>query len=80
MKEFVVRMPRQLGQILQGFRKTQNQTQASVGDRAGLPQGEISKLEHDPSNASLGRIFKLISALDLELVVRPRDKKARSEW
>ena len=81
MKDYVVRTPQQLGPILQGYRKTRALTQAQVGQTIGLPQGEISKLELDPSSASLGRVFKLLAALDLELVVRPRGKNAQpSEW
>ncbi len=81
MKEFVIRTPQQLGPVLQGYRKSQSLTQADVGQTVGLPQSEISRLELDASNASLSRVFKLLAALDLELVVRSRDKNApRSEW
>jgi HTH-type transcriptional regulator / antitoxin HipB len=81
MKEFVVRTPQQLGPVLQGYRKSQSLTQANVGQAVGLPQSEISRLELDASSASLSRVFKLLAALNLELVVRPRDKTAtRSEW
>jgi HTH-type transcriptional regulator / antitoxin HipB len=81
MKEFVIRTPRQLGPVLQGYRKSRRLTQASLGQAVGVPQGDISKLELDPSRTSLGRIFKLLAAMDLELVIRPRDKRTPpSEW
>lgn len=81
MKEFIIRTPRQLGPVLQGYRKTRRLTQARVGQAVGVPQGEISKLELDPSSTSVGRVFKLLAALELEVVVRPRDKNAPpSEW
>ncbi len=81
MKEFVIRTPQQLGPVLQGYRKGRPLTQAEVGQKAGLPQSEISRLELDASGASLSRVFKLLAALELELVVRPRAKNAaRSEW
>ena len=81
MKDYVIRTPQQLGPVLQGYRKTHGWTQARVGQTVGLPQSEISKLELDPSSASLGRVFKLLAALDLELVIRPRGKNAPpSEW
>ena len=81
MKDYVIRTSRQLGPVLQGYRKTRALTQAQVGQAIGLPQGEISKLEGNPSSASLGRVFKLLAALELELVVRSRGKNApRSEW
>ena len=81
MKDYVIRTPQQLGPVLQGYRKAHGLTQARVGQTVGLPQSEISKLELDSSSTSLGRIFKLLAALDLELVVRPRSKNAQpSEW
>jgi HTH-type transcriptional regulator/antitoxin HipB len=81
MQEFIIRTPRQLGPVLQGYRKTRRLTQASVGQTIGAAQGDISKLELDPSSTSFGRVFKLLAALDLELVIRPRDKNAPpSEW
>jgi HTH-type transcriptional regulator / antitoxin HipB len=81
MKEFVVRTPKQLGPVLQGYRKARPLTQAAIGQAVGLPQSEISRLELDASSASLGRVFKLLAALDLELVIRSREKNpSRSEW
>ena len=81
MKEYIVKTSQQLGPILQGYRKTRKLTQAHVGRKVGLPQSVISKLEFDPSSAAFARVFKLLTALDLELVVRSRDKNAsRSEW
>ena len=81
MKDYVIRTPQQLGPILQGYRKTRELTQAQVGQAVALPQSVISKLELDPSNAAFGRVFKLLRALDLELVVRARDKNTPpSEW
>ena len=81
MNDYPIRTPQQLGTVLQGYRKTHQLTQAQVGESVGLPQKEISKLEMNPANTSLARVFKLLAALDLELVVRARKKNAPpSEW
>lgn len=81
MKSYPIKTPQQLGPVLQGFRKGRSLTQAKVGARVGLPQKEISKLELDPSTAALVRIFRVLAALDLELVVRERHAKTgHSEW
>jgi HTH-type transcriptional regulator/antitoxin HipB len=81
MKEFVIRTPQQLGPVLQGYRKGRSLTQADVGRTVGLPQSEISRLELDASGASLSRVFKLLAALDLEIVVRNRGVADNpSEW
>ena len=81
MKSYPIKTPQQLGAVLQGYRKTHQLTQAQVGARVGLPQKEISKLEMDPSNTALARVFKLLAALDLELVVRERETSSDlSKW
>ena len=81
MKNYVIRTSSQLGPVLQGYRKARALTQAQVGHSIGLPQSDISRLELNPSNASLTRVFKLLAVLDLELVVRPRGKNIPpSEW
>ena len=81
MHTYPIKTPQQLGAVLQGCRKAQALTQAQAGARVGLPQKEISKLELDPSNTSLVRVFKLLSALDLEIVVRERGSAGNtSEW
>jgi HTH-type transcriptional regulator/antitoxin HipB len=81
MKNYVIRTAAQLGPVLQGYRKERALTQAQVGQSMGLPQSDISRLELDPSSASLARVFKWLAALDLELAVRPRGKNTPpAEW
>ncbi len=81
MNDYPIKTPRQLGAVLQGYRRNQKLTQHDVGAKVGLAQNVVSLLEAAPERASLGRIFKLLSALDLELVVRPRGAEVRrSEW
>ena len=81
MNEYSIKTPQQLGAVLQGCRKNHQLTQAQVGERVGLLQKEISKLEMNPASASLARVFKLLAALDLEIVVRERGAAGNaSEW
>jgi HTH-type transcriptional regulator/antitoxin HipB len=81
MKEHVIRTPKQLGPIVQSYRKARDQTQVAIGERLGVPQSVISKLELDPSPAAFSRVFKLLAALELELVVRSRARNApQSDW
>ena len=78
---FPIRTPQQLGAVLQGYRKQKEMTQAEVGGAVGLPQSGVSEIESDPSTSSLNRIFKLLAALNLELVVRPRGMVRNvSDW
>lgn len=78
-KEYTAQTPKQLGSILLGLRKKGKLTQAAVGSKVGLPQYTISLLEKDPSTASLARVYKLLSALNVELVVRERSSTS-SSW
>lgn len=81
MSEFTVKTPQQLGAILAGYRKERNLTQAELGAKLGVAQTVVSLLEKDPQRASLARVFKLLSALELDLVVRPRGAASKpSEW
>jgi hypothetical protein len=47
-----------------------------------LRQNAVSAIEADPGRSSVGRLFKLLSALDLELVVRDKGQRkgVREGW
>lgn len=78
---YTVHTPRQLGQVLKGQRKSQQLTQKAVSDIVGLLPKTVSKLELDPDTATLESLFKLLSALQLELTVRSRSTAATDkEW
>ena len=70
----------QLGQILKGVRKDLGLTQEQLGRKVGLHQKEISKMENGMSRTSVDRLFRLLSALEFELVVRPRDSDLQGGW
>ncbi len=71
----------QLGSLLRGFRHERGLTQRDAGARAGLPQNAISTIETQTRRAGVARLVKVISALDLELVLRARRKRAHDlEW
>ena len=81
MNDFIARTPQQLGSILRGYRCEKKLTQHLVGSRCGLPQAAISQIESDPTTTSLSRIYRVLAALDLELVIRHRgDGRGQTEW
>jgi HTH-type transcriptional regulator/antitoxin HipB len=81
MNDYPIKTPKQLGSVLQGYRRERGMTQTDVGAKVGLAQKAVSKIELAPERAGLNIIFKLLAALDLEIVVRPRGTPARrSEW
>jgi HTH-type transcriptional regulator / antitoxin HipB len=77
MTDYPIRIPQQLGPILRGFRRELKLTQLAVGMQAGLAQNAISQIEAKSEATSLDRVFKVLAALDLELVVRPRKESNR---
>jgi HTH-type transcriptional regulator/antitoxin HipB len=70
----ITRTPKQLGTVLQRFRKASGLTQGALAARIRLRQATISALENSATNARLGTLFDTLAALNLELVVRPRTK------
>ncbi|HMB72747.1 MAG TPA: helix-turn-helix domain-containing protein [Gammaproteobacteria bacterium] len=79
--DYTVYTPKQLGKVLRGQRTTQMASQKKVAATVGLLPKTVSKLELDPETATIESLFKLLSALQLELVVRPRPAADSSqEW
>ena len=73
--------PKQLGQVLKGQRKSQQLTQKEAAGVVGLLPKTISRLELATETASINSLFKLLSALQLELVVRSKSRESPSkEW
>lgn len=78
---YTAQTPRQLGQILRGQRKSQKLTQKDAAKPVGLLPKTISKLELAPETATIESLFKLMSALQLELVVRTKSPESSArEW
>jgi HTH-type transcriptional regulator/antitoxin HipB len=81
MNDFTIKTPKQLGAVLRGYRTSKKLSQQGVGMRAALPQPIISKIESSSGRIALSRLLKVLTALDLELVVRPKSKTNTStEW
>ena len=81
MTDFTIKTPQQLGAVLQGFRRERRLTQRDVGTKVGLAQNAVSQIEAASGRVSLARLFKIMAALNLELVVRQRGTPGSgSEW
>jgi HTH-type transcriptional regulator/antitoxin HipB len=60
-------------------RKQAGLTQGAIGDHIHLRQGTVSRLEAGEPAVQLRTLMAVLSALDLELVVRPRSKASAAE-
>jgi HTH-type transcriptional regulator/antitoxin HipB len=81
--DYIARTPDQLGPLLRSWRKQRRLTQEATGAMVGLKQATVSAVEADPARTSIATLYKLLSALSLELVIR--DKRTASthkqrEW
>jgi HTH-type transcriptional regulator / antitoxin HipB len=74
-----VRNSQQLTAALRRYRKLKNLTQEGLGASAGVPQTTVSKVEVGLVDPTTGTLFKILAALDLEVVIRPR-RKAGDGW
>ncbi|MCJ2072095.1 helix-turn-helix domain-containing protein [Methylobacterium sp. J-030] len=74
MSEQIARTEKQLGAILRRARKQAGLTQGSLGTRIHLRQGTISRLEAGEPAVQRHTLMEAVSALELELVVRPRSQ------
>jgi HTH-type transcriptional regulator / antitoxin HipB len=68
--EYVARTPEQLGQILRSYRKQRDLTQQETANKVGIKQATLSNAENDTATTSVETLYKICSALGLELVVR----------
>jgi HTH-type transcriptional regulator / antitoxin HipB len=79
--DYTAHTPKQLGKVLRGQRKSIKASQKDIGATVGLLPKTVSKLELDSETATIGSLFKLLSALKLELIVRSRPQDASPrEW
>lgn len=75
----IARTPKQMGAILRRIRRTSNLNQSELGEKAGLWQETISKVESGARGTRLETLLDLLAALDLELIVESRRKSTPSD-
>ena len=80
--EYLVVTPHQLAQVLKGYRRSRHLTQYQAGAIGGVMQKTVSSLETAPQRTSVETLFKLLSALNVELVVRDKmaDDSKGENW
>ncbi|MBS3651914.1 helix-turn-helix domain-containing protein [Pseudaminobacter sp. 19-2017] len=79
MTDQIARNEKQLGAILRRARKQAGLTQGALGSHIHLRQGTVSRLEAGEPAVQLRTVMAALSALDLELVIRPRSKASEAD-
>jgi HTH-type transcriptional regulator/antitoxin HipB len=72
--DIIARTPRQLGAGIRRYRRQRGLTQGGLGDLMHARQATVSKLESGEPAMQLRIFMDALTALDLELVIRPRTK------
>lgn len=81
--QYHVHTARQLGVALRSRRKLLELTQGDAGGAVGLLAKTVSGLETDPERVSIRSLLRLLSALELEIVLRPKESDGSGssmEW
>ena len=70
----LVRLPRQLGAIIQSARVRQGMTQSDLAGISGTQQKTISAIENGSVGVKLGTLLRVIANLDLDIKIGPRER------
>ncbi len=73
------RTAKQLGALVRRERRRQGYSQAKLGEKIGLRQATVSKLEAGQPATQLQTLLDALTALNLEIVVRERSQSTGLE-
>lgn len=73
----IVRLPSQLGALIQSERLRKNMTQQQLASLIGKHQKTISAIENGNAGTKLDTLLSVIAVLDLDLQVMPRRKDGK---
>jgi HTH-type transcriptional regulator/antitoxin HipB len=73
MADQIARTPKQVGDAVRRRRRSLGMTQKDIAEKTNLRQATISGVEAGESG-TLRTLFDVLTALDMEVVVRPRTK------
>jgi HTH-type transcriptional regulator / antitoxin HipB len=77
--DMIARTPKQLGAAIRRTRRARNMTQAAMGQKMYGRQATVSKLEAGEPATQLRTLMDALTALELELVIRPRSTVSTEE-
>ena len=75
----VIRSGDALGHSLRRIRSEQSLTQSEIAQRSGGKQNAISRIEGGHLGRTTALIFKILAILDLEIVIRKRQKSSAED-
>lgn len=72
MIDHPVKHPQQLAPLIRAMRRQAGLSQAALASRLGVSHQAISQLERQPERVTVERLMRVLSALKIDLVLRPR--------
>lgn len=80
-KSMLIHSPNDLAKMISSQRKRTKLSQADAGAKVGLKQTTLSHFEKNPENSQINTLFRILSALDLEIHINPKPKnKISNLW
>jgi len=78
----LIRSPKELALLITNQRKKLKLSQAEVGKLVGLKQQTISEFELKPERTQLDTLFRILSALKLDIKILTKDEavKTKTQW
>ncbi len=73
----IVRLPSQLGALIQSARLRHNMTQQQLASLIGKHQKTISAIENGSDGTKLDTLLRVIATLDLDLQIVPRRRDGK---
>ncbi len=74
----IVRLPSQLGAIIQSERLKQGMTQSELASLTGTLQKTISAIENGSAGTKLDTLLSVIASLGLDMQIVPREQGRKS--
>ena len=75
----IARTTKQVGTAIRRYRRLRSLTQADLGELMNARQATVSKLEGGQPTTQLTTLINALTALDLELTIRPRSKASTTD-
>lgn len=72
MIDHPVKHPQQLAPLIRAMRRQAGLSQSALALRLGVSHQAISQLEKQPERVTVERLMRVLSALKIDLVLRPR--------
>lgn len=75
----IITSPKLLGSAIKRQRKAKKLTQKAAGNTFHLDQTTISSIEQGASGTRLETLFRILAALELEMIIRPKKAIPKKE-